>query len=60
MKWFLNLPTRAKLLFGFGVTGLFLVAVIVTSYTSIRSIQESQRRLHKEDFSRAVVERYRV
>lgn len=54
MNWFLSLSTRTKLLLGFGSTALFLAVVIAAAYASIKSIQESQRRLYDEDFSRTV------
>ena len=54
MSWFLNLATRGKLFLGFGLMLLFLAAVIVTAYTGITAIQESQKRLYNEDFANAV------
>ncbi len=54
MNWFLNLATRGKLFLSFGLLLLFLAAVIVTAYTGITAIQESQQRLYNEDFANAV------
>jgi methyl-accepting chemotaxis protein len=54
MTWFLNLSTRVKLFFGFGLMLLFLATVIVVAYTGIMAIQESQKRLYNEDFTNAV------
>jgi len=54
MKWFLNLATRAKLGIGMGVMVLFLVAVIVTAYSGLTAIQQSQKLLYAEDFANAV------
>ncbi|MEO6666724.1 MAG: methyl-accepting chemotaxis protein, partial [Nitrospiria bacterium] len=54
MKWFLDLTTRAKLFIGFGVMVLFLAIVIVTAYTGITAVQESQKRLYTEEFANAV------
>jgi methyl-accepting chemotaxis protein len=54
MSWFLNLAMRGKLFLGFGLMILFLAAVIVTAYTGITAIQESQRHLYNEDFANAV------
>lgn len=54
MKWLLNLPTRTKLFLGFGLMIVFLAAVVVTAYTSLAAIQESQKRIYSEDFANAV------
>jgi methyl-accepting chemotaxis protein len=54
MKWFLNLSTRAKLFWGFGLMVLLLVAVAVTAYDGIATIRESQRRLYEVGFADAV------
>ena len=50
MKWFLNLSTRAKLFLSLGIMNLLLAGVIVTAYTGITRIQESQRKLYEEEF----------
>ena len=54
MTWFLNLPTRAKLLFGFGLMLLFLSVVIATAYMGILAIQDSQHRLYDADSANVV------
>lgn len=54
MTWFLNLSTRVKLVFGFGLMMLFLAAVIASAYATITAIQESQHRLYEVDFADAV------
>ncbi len=45
MRWFLNLSTRAKLLLGFGLMLAFLAAVMVTAYSAIKTVENSQREL---------------
>jgi methyl-accepting chemotaxis protein len=42
MNWFLHFPTRAKLLIGFGLIVVLLMAISVLSYNSIVSIQRAQ------------------
>ena len=54
MNWIHNLSTRAKLLLGFGVMLLLLVAAVVTAITSLREIEQAQRTLMERDF--AIVE----
>jgi methyl-accepting chemotaxis protein len=54
MKWFLDLPVRAKLLVGFGLIVAFLVVVTITAYMGITAIQESQRSLYDHEFTIAV------
>ena len=54
MKLFLDFTTRGKLLFGFGLMIAFLVAVVVTAYTGITAIQESQKSLYQEEFADAL------
>ncbi|HWH70846.1 MAG TPA: MCP four helix bundle domain-containing protein, partial [Candidatus Sulfotelmatobacter sp.] len=51
MKWFQNAPTRTKLLTGFGLMMLLLVAVFVTAYFAITALLESQRRIFNNNFS---------
>jgi len=53
MKWFLNLTTRNKLFFGFGLMIVFLVAVITVAYQGIATIQAVQKKLYKEEFANA-------
>ncbi len=50
MRWFVNLSTRAKLLFGFGLLLVLLIVVIVTAYTGLTTIQQSQATLYRENF----------
>jgi methyl-accepting chemotaxis protein len=45
-----NLSTRTKLLLGFGVLLLLLVAAVVTAVTSLRNIESAQRTLMERDF----------
>ncbi|MCI0407906.1 MAG: methyl-accepting chemotaxis protein [Acidobacteria bacterium] len=54
MKWYLSLTTRTKLFLGFGLMIFFLATVVVTSYTHITAIQESQKTLYEKDFGVAV------
>lgn len=54
MNWIHNLSTRAKLLLGFGVMLLLLVAAVVTAIGSLREIEQAQRTLMERDF--AIVE----
>jgi hypothetical protein len=51
MKWFLNLTTRTKLFLCFGLMVIFLVAVVLTAYTGITAIYESQKHLKLETFA---------
>jgi len=54
MKWLLDLPTRHKLFFGFGLIIILLIAVIVTAYNDIKAIQELERTMYEVDFADAV------
>lgn len=54
MKWFLNLTIRAKLFLGFSFPIILLVIVVVTAYTGIMAIQESQKSLYENEFAIAV------
>ena len=51
MNWFSNLMTRTKLLVGLGLIMIFLVVVIVNAYTTISTIQSSQKRLIENEFA---------
>ncbi|MBI4639964.1 MAG: hypothetical protein HY731_04680, partial [Candidatus Tectomicrobia bacterium] len=43
MRWFLNLPTRAKIFLGFGLIIIFMMVVIGgTTYKSIESVKDFQ------------------
>jgi methyl-accepting chemotaxis protein len=50
MKWFLDRTTKTKFFLSFGLMVLFLLFVIVTAYSGITSIRESQSALFQEDF----------
>lgn len=54
MKWFLNLTTKSKLFFGFGLIIILLAIIIYSSYNGITTIQESQKKIYEEDFNSAV------
>lgn len=54
MKWFLDITTQNKLFISLGVIILLLIGVIVTSYTSMKAIQESQKQLYEKDFTVAL------
>jgi len=51
MKWFLDLTMRGKLFVCFGLIFALFAGVIVTAYTGIATILESQDRLYKENFA---------
>jgi methyl-accepting chemotaxis protein len=50
MNWFINLTTRIKLFFGFGLMILFLGSVVVPAYTAITTMLAAQERLYKQAF----------
>ncbi len=50
MKWFVNLATRTKLFFGFGLMVVFLLMVIGTAYTGFTALSQSQDSLFHDDF----------
>ncbi len=50
MTWFVNLSTRAKLLLGFGLVLLLLVAVGITSYFGLRTSLAVEEKLYSADF----------
>ena len=54
MKWFIDLSTRGKLSLGFGLMVFFLLIVIVTAYTGITAIRDSQKELFQRDFNIAL------
>ena len=54
MKWFLNLSTRAKIIFSFGSMFILLAIIIVTALTNIMSISDSQRELVQMNFKPAL------
>ena len=49
VRTFLNLQTRWKLFLSFGLLFLFLGAVVVTAYSGLSIIQDSQQRLYGVD-----------
>jgi len=54
MKYFINLTTRAKLLFGFGLMWLMFLVVIVIAYLGLRDITQSEKELHDVNFQIAL------
>ena len=54
MNWFLNLTTRAKLFFGFGLITILLIISITMAYRIISTIQQSQAVLVEKDFTMVV------
>lgn len=54
MKWFLNISTRAKLFFSFGLVFVLLAIMIVTAYIGFKAVQESQKKLYEVHFTKAV------
>ena len=51
MRWFLDLPTRAKLYLSFGLMVALLALVAVAAYRSIALMQASQRTLYEHEFT---------
>jgi methyl-accepting chemotaxis protein len=41
MKWFVNISTKSKLFFGFGVMILLIIIVSITAYTSIAGLHKT-------------------
>jgi methyl-accepting chemotaxis protein len=54
MQWFLDLSTRTKLFLSFGSIIVLLLIVIVTGYTGLTAMLESEKRLYNEDFVNAI------
>ncbi|MDA8164503.1 MAG: methyl-accepting chemotaxis protein [Desulfobacteraceae bacterium] len=54
MKWFLNLSTRKKLMLGFGLMVLFLLAIMALGYGGIERIQSSQQQIYDRYFAYAM------
>lgn len=54
MNWFGNLRTRTKLVLGFGLVLVLLMAVIGSSHVAITAIRESQRRLFEVESANAI------
>ena len=40
MKWFLDIPTRTKFMFGFGVVIALLILVIISAHSGISNVKE--------------------
>src|SRR5713226_2640182 len=53
MQWFLNLSLRAKLSIAMGCLVALLAVVILIAYTTITTIQQSQKRLFETEFANA-------
>jgi methyl-accepting chemotaxis protein len=51
MQWFVNLTTRNKLFLGFGLIILFMIMIIIESYTTISAMQMSQQHIYEKEFS---------
>ncbi|MHB8535593.1 MAG: methyl-accepting chemotaxis protein [Sulfuricaulis sp.] len=51
MKWFINITTRAKLFWSFGLMVALLAVVIVTGYSGVTVIQKAQKNLYEQDFT---------
>lgn len=54
MKYFLNLSTRAKLLFSFGLIWLMFLVVAIIAYRSLHDITKSEKELHDSNFQIAL------
>jgi Four helix bundle sensory module for signal transduction len=54
MNVLLNLTTRTRLFFGFGLILLLLLAVLATAYRGVAAMQTSQEILYNRDFADAV------
>jgi methyl-accepting chemotaxis protein len=54
MKWFLNISTKAKIIFSFGSMFILLAIIIVTALSNIMSISDSQRELVHLNFQPAL------
>jgi len=53
MKWFIDLNTRSKLFFAFGLLFVILLAVILIAYNGFTEVQKSQSDLFQRDFTSA-------
>lgn len=54
MQFWLNLPTRAKLLLAFGLMTVLSAMTSALAYRDVMQVQQSQRRLYEEDMRLAV------
>jgi PAS domain S-box-containing protein len=50
MKYFINLSTRSKLLYSYGLIWLMFLVVIIVAYRGIHDIAQSERELHDVRF----------
>ena len=55
MKWILDLSTRTKLFFSFGLILFFLVVALFIAYAGIMIIRDAQRTLYEQDFTLALM-----
>ncbi len=53
MTLFLNMTTRNKLLLGFGLLILIMLAVVQTAYREMRAMESFQQQLYERDFADA-------
>src|SRR5262245_26343856 len=51
MKWLLDLSTRSKLFFGFGLMIVLIAVVVATAYRGISVLSETQRKLYEHEFA---------
>ena len=54
MQGFINLTTRAKLFWSFGLMLTLLAVVIIAGYSGVTAIQDAQKSLYEQDFGVAV------
>src|SRR3989339_1347096 len=54
MKYFLNLSTRAKLLFSFGLLWLMFLVVLIIAYRDLTNLTKSEKELHDVHFQIAL------
>ncbi len=54
MKWFLDLTTRGKLFFGFGLMVVFLAVAVGVAYQGIAEIQASQKSVYQKEVTNAL------
>ncbi|MBB5347910.1 MCP four helix bundle domain-containing protein [Desulfoprunum benzoelyticum] len=50
MKWFVDLATRTKLFFSFGLMIVLMLVLIIAAYIGLSAIHQSQERLFRDDF----------
>lgn len=54
MNYFMNLSTRAKLLFSFGLIWVMFLAVIIIAYQGLQNITQSEKELYNNHFQIAL------